>query len=115
MGHIGKQMSNEKSDPINPNDPVDAVVMPIDGVLDLHTFNPKQVPSLIDAYLEACHEKGIVHVRIIHGKGKGILKARVHSLLSNNPLVKRFGDAAEEAGGWGATSVELKRQCPSIE
>lgn len=95
--------------PTNSTDSKDAVVVPIDGILDLHTFSPKELRSLIGEYLEACRERGIVDVRIIHGKGKGILKARVHSLLSENPLVKRFGDAPGEAGGWGATSVELKK------
>lgn len=93
----------------NPTNPKDAVVVPIDGILDLHTFNPKELRSLIGDYLEACREKGIVNVRIIHGKGEGVLKARVQSLLTDNPLVERFGDAPAEAGGWGATSVQLKK------
>jgi len=83
------------------------VVVPIDGILDLHTFNPKELPSLLNEYLSACHEKGIRQVRIIHGKGKGIQKARVQSLLAKNPLVKQFRTAPEDAGGWGATLVEL--------
>jgi DNA-nicking Smr family endonuclease len=86
----------------------DPVIVPIDGVLDLHTFNPKELPSLISDYLDACREKGIFNVRIVHGKGKGIQRARVHSLLARNPLVRRFRDASEEAGGWGATIVELR-------
>lgn len=83
------------------------VEIPIDGVLDLHTFNPRELPSLLDEYLEVCHEKGIFSVRIIHGKGTGVQKARVRSLLARNPLVRRFKDAPESAGGWGATIVEL--------
>ena len=83
------------------------VAIPIDGVLDLHTFNPKEIPSLIEEYILACREKGITQLRIIHGKGKGIQKARVQSLLSGNPLVRSFSDAQAEAGGWGATLVEL--------
>jgi DNA-nicking Smr family endonuclease len=83
------------------------VKVPIDGVLDLHTFNPGELPSLIDEYLSVCHEKGIFSVRIIHGKGTGIQKARVRSLLARNPLVRRFKDAPEDAGRWGATLVEL--------
>jgi DNA-nicking Smr family endonuclease len=83
------------------------VEVPIDGVLDLHTFNPRELPSLIDDYLAACHEKRIFSVRIIHGKGTGVQKARVRSLLAKHPLVRRFGDAPAEAGGWGATVVEL--------
>ncbi len=84
------------------------VVVPIDGVLDLHTFSPKDLPALLVDYLEACREEEIVHVRIIHGKGKGVQRARVHSLLKKNPLVKQFTTATEDAGGWGATLVELK-------
>lgn len=83
------------------------VEIPIDGVLDLHTFNPRELPLLIDEYLAVCHEKGIFCVRIIHGKGTGVQKARVRSLLARNLLVRRFKDAPEDAGGWGATLVEL--------
>jgi DNA-nicking Smr family endonuclease len=92
---------------MNSTNSTNPVIVPIDGILDLHTFNPKELPSLVREYLEVCLEKGIFEVRIIHGKGKGIQKARVHSLLAGNPLVRRFKDAPEEAGGWGATIVEL--------
>lgn len=84
------------------------VSLPIDGVLDLHTFNPKDVPDLLDDYFTACVEKGIFTVRIIHGKGKGVLKQRVHGLLARHRRVISFSDAPPEAGGWGATLVELK-------
>ena len=84
-------------------------VVPIDGVLDLHTFSPKEVPDLLVDYLTACQEKEIFNVRIIHGKGKGVLRAKVHALLKKNPLVAGFSTAPEAAGGWGATLVELKR------
>lgn len=83
------------------------IEMPIDGVLDLHTFNPKELPDLLDDYLSACHEKGIFAVRVIHGKGTGMQKARVRSLLAKHPLVRGFEDAPPEAGGWGATLVSL--------
>jgi DNA-nicking Smr family endonuclease len=82
---------------------------PIDGVLDLHTFNPRELPLLIDDYLAACREKAIYSVRIIHGKGTGVQKARVRSLLAKNPMVRRFKDAPPDAGGWGATMIELVR------
>ena len=83
------------------------VEMPIDGVLDLHTFNPKELPELLADYIDACREKGIDTIRIIHGKGKGIQKARVRSLLSKNRHVLNFVDAPAETGGWGATLVKL--------
>ena len=94
---------------MNPDDSDNPVIVPIDGILDLHTFNPRQLPSLIDEYLQVCREKGIFDVRIIHGKGKGIQKARVHSLLAKNPLVRAFGAAPEDSGGWGATWVKLSK------
>lgn len=87
---------------------MEPVIVPIDGILDLHSFNPRELAPLLADYLEICHEKRILTVRIIHGKGMGVLKARVQSLLKRNPLVKRYYDAPEQAGGWGATMVELK-------
>ena len=84
------------------------VVVPITDVLDLHTFQPADLPDLLTDYLRACQEKQISRVRIIHGKGKGVLKQRVRSLLKKNPLVDTFHDAPAEAGGWGATVVTLK-------
>jgi DNA-nicking Smr family endonuclease len=86
---------------------MEPIEMPIDGVLDLHTFNPKELPDLLDDYLAACHEKGIFTVRVIHGKGTGMQKARVRSLLGKHPLVSGFKDAPPAAGGWGATVVTL--------
>jgi len=84
------------------------VKIPIQDILDLHTFQPRDVPDLLDEYLAACVEKHIFSVRIVHGKGKGILKKRVQELLEKHPLVSSFRDAPLEAGGWGATLVELK-------
>jgi DNA-nicking Smr family endonuclease len=86
------------------------VEIPIDGILDLHTFNPRDLGDLLPAYLEACRAKGIVHVRIIHGKGQGVLMRTVHTLLERNPGVREFRLAGEDAGGWGATLVTLRAQ-----
>ena len=83
------------------------VRIPIEDVLDLHTFKPKDVPSLLEEYLAACLEEEIYSVRIVHGKGKGMLKKRVQQLLAKNPMVVSFKDAPPGAGGWGATLVEL--------
>ena len=85
------------------------VKMPIEDILDLHTFKPKDIPDLLVDYFEACIEAGICSVRIVHGKGRGVLKKRVQGLLKKNLMVKSFKDAHQEAGGWGATLVELKR------
>ena len=82
--------------------------MPIEDILDLHTFKPKEVPDLLADYFYACIDAGIYSVRIVHGKGRGILKKRVQELLKKNPLVESYKNAPLEAGSWGATLVELK-------
>ena len=87
----------------------DPIQLPITGVLDLHTFNPRDVKDLVPDYLAACHEKGIFQVRIIHGKGTGALRATIHSILSKLPLVSSFSLDHPEYGGWGATIVRLKQ------
>jgi DNA-nicking Smr family endonuclease len=84
------------------------VELPIDGVLDLHTFRPGDVKELLPDYLSACREKGILQVRVIHGKGSGMLRKTVHSILGRLPIVASFRTAGEDAGGWGATIVILK-------
>ena len=84
------------------------VRIPITDVLDLHTFAPRDLPDLIEDYLEECVRLGFRSVRIIHGKGSGVQKRRVQSALGRNRNVRAFADAPPEAGGWGATVVELK-------
>ena len=84
------------------------VRLPIDGVLDLHTFSPKDVKDLVPEYIEECLRRGIKDLRIIHGKGTGTLKTIVHRLLEGSPHVVSFKDAGMGAGGWGATEVRLK-------
>ncbi len=85
------------------------VKIDIEDVLDLHTFKPRDVPDLLEDYIFECIQAGIFSIRIIHGKGKGVQKKRVQKLLKINPKVKSFQDAPPEAGGWGATIVELKK------
>ncbi|MDR8390521.1 Smr/MutS family protein [Aliifodinibius sp. S!AR15-10] len=81
--------------------------LPIDGTLDLHTFRPEDLGSLIPDYIEACLEKGIYSLRIIHGKGTGNLRRSVHALLDRNPHVQSYSLASDRSS-WGATIVELK-------
>jgi hypothetical protein len=85
------------------------IQLPIDGVLDLHGFKPREIKDLVLDYLEACRERGILEVRIIHGKGIGELRRTVHSILSKHPGVISFSPASEHFGGWGATIVHLQR------
>ncbi len=84
------------------------VPLPITGELDLHTFNPREVDDLIPAYLAECYARQLREIRIIHGKGTGRLRTRVHSLLRHSPFVRtcRLGD--EFTGSWGATLVTLR-------
>lgn len=86
------------------------IKQPIDGILDLHTFKPKDVKELIKDYLEECIKNKIFHLRIIHGKGKGILQRIVHSQLSKSELVESYSLGDINSGGWGSTIVKLKDQ-----
>lgn len=79
----------------------------IDGALDLHAFAPRDIPSVVVEYLEACRARGILHVRLIHGKGIGLQRQRVAEVLAHAQGVLGFRTADESAGGWGATLVEL--------
>lgn len=84
------------------------VVLTINGNLDLHTFRPSDLAPLLRDYIDECLKKGILALRIIHGKGRGVMRERVHQLLEKNPHVASFRLAPPEAGGWGATLVDLK-------
>ena len=86
------------------------VKISVDDVLDLHAFSPADLPSLLEEYLGECQGKGIFEVRIIHGKGIGVLRERVHALLRCMPEVASYSLAPPEAGGWGATLVHLQRK-----
>ena len=83
--------------------------MKIDGVLDLHAFRPSEVKDLVPDYIEECLARGIYDLRVVHGKGIGVLKATVEAILREHPAVERFETAGEGAGGWGATLVWLRR------
>jgi dsDNA-specific endonuclease/ATPase MutS2 len=86
------------------------VAIPLEDSIDLHSFSPKDIPSVVEEYLEQCIEAGLSEVRIIHGRGVGIQRNIVRSLLGKYPGVESFQDAPAEAGGWGATRVVLRKK-----
>jgi DNA-nicking Smr family endonuclease len=86
----------------------DPVTLPIDGTLDLHAFDPREVKDLLPEYLRACRERGILEVRIVHGKGRGVMRRTVRALLGRHGDVLSFRPADEAGGGWGATLVILR-------
>ncbi len=85
----------------------EAVEIPIDGVLDLHTFRPDEIKELVPDYIDCCLEEGITEIRIIHGKGKGVLRQLVRSILDRHPAVLKYGTPSD-ASSWGATVAELQ-------
>ncbi len=88
----------------------DPVILEIDGILDLHHFAPKDLKTLIPDYLAECQDKGIMEIKLIHGKGIGNIRRSVHALLDRNPLVAGYRQAEPYSGSWGATIVSLKQQ-----
>lgn len=91
------------------------VVVPITGELDLHAFSPRDIPSVVEDYVAACQSRGILALRLVHGKGTGIQRAVVHRVLRGLPAVVSFGDAPAERGGFGATLVTLRACAASHE
>ena len=94
-------MSNDSTDDL-PKE------LPIDGVLDLHTFQPSEISELVPAYLAECRDREILQVRVIHGKGVGNLKRGVQAILARLPEVVSFSEAGPHYGGTGATIVNLR-------
>jgi dsDNA-specific endonuclease/ATPase MutS2 len=86
------------------------IVLAIEDSIDLHTFAPRDIPSVVAEYLEQCKQAGLTEVRIIHGRGTGVQRNIVRSILEKHPRVVSFQDAPAEAGGWGATVVVLREQ-----
>ncbi len=84
------------------------IEMPIDGTLDLHLFSPKEVGDLIPEFIAECRRRGIYEVRIIHGKGKGVLRRTTWAILERHPHVVDFEFAGRGGGNWGATEVRLR-------
>ena len=99
---------DESFDPDNPFP--DIVVVEFKDVLDLHSIPPRQVRAVVEGYIEEAHSRGVRWVRIIHGKGIGVQRDMVRSILARTPFVADYRDAPAEAGGWGATVVTLERE-----
>jgi dsDNA-specific endonuclease/ATPase MutS2 len=84
-------------------------VIEITDVFDLHTIPPRDVKAVVEEYLREAHRKGLLVVRIIHGKGIGVQREIVRTILSRTPFVHDWTDAPPDAGGFGATIVRLSR------
>lgn len=84
------------------------VALPLEDVLDLHPFAPRDIRSVVEEYLMQCRAAGFTHVRLIHGKGKGVQRDSIRALLARLPFVHAFSDAPPETGSWGATLVTLR-------
>ena len=87
---------------------MDQIEYPVNGELDLHTFQPQEAKSAVIEYINECFNRNIVTVRIVHGKGKSVQKFNIRNVLKSHPFVIDFSDAPPEAGGWGATIVHVK-------
>ena len=102
-------MAEESEHPAAPPATPGPVRIPITGELDLHTFQPRETARVLDAYIEACMDKGIDTIRIIHGKGTGTLRETVHAHLRRHPQVASFRLGNETSGAWGATLARLRK------
>ena len=98
----------DEADGTGPEGDDEVVVIEITDSLDLHHFHPRELLDILDAYLEAALEKGLHEVRLIHGRGKGVQRARVQRALDEDPRVERWEEAPPGRGGWGATLAWLR-------
>jgi DNA-nicking Smr family endonuclease len=103
---LSKLVNNSRALVINKQD--QPIEYPIDGTLDLHMFAPEDTKEAVEEYIRVCLEKDITTIRIVHGKGIGVKREIVHSLLKNHPNVVAFRHEGGSGGGWGATVVDLK-------
>jgi DNA-nicking Smr family endonuclease len=103
MTYPGEKPEDLDDEPWEP----EVVELPIDGTLDLHGFNPRDVKDLVPEYLTECRERGILEVRVVHGKGTGTLRRTVQAILGRLPFVRSHKLAGHGRGGWGATLVDL--------
>ena len=79
--------------------------VPIDGTLDLHTFKPRDITSVVDEYVIEARNQGLIEVRFVHGRGIGVQRRAVHTVLKRHPFVLEFWDAPESH--LGATIARL--------
>ena len=106
---IGRPTPSPQDDSELPDEPFpEPVEIEITDVFDLHTIQPREVKPVVEEYLHQAHEMGFRSVRIIHGKGIGVQREMVRSILAKTPFVVSWTDAPAEAGGWGATIVRLQ-------
>jgi hypothetical protein len=109
-GRYSKATAGEDEDAsLDPNDPFpEGVTIEFKDVIDLHSIPPSQVRVVVEDYIEEAHRRGVRWLRIIHGRGIGVQREMVRSILSRSAFVVDFRDAPSEAGGWGATVVTLR-------
>jgi hypothetical protein len=109
-GGVGREGGGEEGgEDLDPFDPFpEPVRLEIKDVFDLHSIPPREVRAVVEEYLREAHDKGFPVVRIIHGKGVGVQREVVRSVLARTPFVEHFADAPPEAGGWGATVARLR-------
>jgi dsDNA-specific endonuclease/ATPase MutS2 len=101
--------SRDGAEPVDAPDPFpEPVTIPITDVFDLHTFQPREVKLVVEEYLHEARRRGFRGVRIIHGKGVGVQRELVRTILARTPFVSDWTDAPPEAGGLGATIVRFR-------
>ena len=100
-------MNDDKDEEGDAADPEAPVTLPIEDVLDLHPFAPRDIASVVEEYVEAAWAKGLAEVRLVHGRGVGVQRETVRKVLARHPRVASFTDAPAHLGGWGATVARL--------
>jgi len=103
---LSKLVNNNRAHVMDKQD--QPIEYPIDGTLDLHIFAPEETKEAVEEYIRVCLEKNITTIRIVHGKGIGVKREIVHSLLKKHPNVIRYRHEGGSGGGWGATVVDLR-------
>ncbi|EYF07869.1 Smr/MutS family protein [Chondromyces apiculatus] len=106
-GAVGEEGEPDEAEEPLPS-PDEITVLPIEDSIDLHTFAPRDIPSVVEEYLHEAWQRGFEEVRIIHGRGKGVQRQVVRRVLARHPAVIEFRDAPSTRGGWGATLAWLK-------